>query len=121
MQDDADLDPLSAMEKYCRSDLPQQRLAYAAVSGVRWGLPDQAVTALGSILSFTTEFYKELSRIGSQASAALGLNYTALSCLSGITCVPQERQQTSWALKEASVCARASPIRAPSGSVLISA
>jgi hypothetical protein len=32
MQDDADLDPLSAMEKYCRSELPQQRLAYAAVS-----------------------------------------------------------------------------------------
>lgn len=30
-QDDADLDPLSAMEKYCRSELPQQRLAYAAV------------------------------------------------------------------------------------------
>jgi hypothetical protein len=32
MQDDADLDPLSAMEKYCRSELPQQRLAYGAVS-----------------------------------------------------------------------------------------
>lgn len=30
-QDDANLDPLSAMEKYCRSELPQQRLAYAAV------------------------------------------------------------------------------------------
>lgn len=53
-EDDAELDPLSALEKYCRSDMPAQRLTYAAGIGAAAPLLEPSAVS-GSLVSLLRE------------------------------------------------------------------